>query len=155
MSSAVERAYEMVRKLEAQGKPWLEIQHEVEQAQIKQGVFTPLYVGSDSAPYRLRFIPAKQPLVTSRQFDDEIKRIAGEHSLKLETRCTGYYLYKDTGEPDGLSERIRRSLGMAHKTEMLRVLYLDKYGIELERPDLEGMPEALEEIGSHLYGMST
>jgi hypothetical protein len=155
LSGAVKKTYEMVKKLEAQGKPWLEIQHEVEQAQIKQGEFAPLYVGSDIAPYRLRFIPAKQPLITSREFDEEIRRIAGEHTLKLETRCTGYYLYKDTGKPEGLSQRIRKSLGITHKTKLLQVLNLDKYGIELEHPDLPGMPEALEEIGSHLYGITT
>jgi hypothetical protein len=155
MSKTVTKTYETVKKLEAQGKPWLEIQHEVEQAKIKRGGFTPLFVGSDSASYRLRFIPENRPLVTSREFDAEISKIASEHSLKLETRCTGYYLYKDTGKAVGLSQRIRKSLGMTYRTKLLQVLYLDKYGIEVERPDVRGVPEALEEIGTQVYGMTT
>ena len=56
-------------------------------------------------------------------------------------------------EPDGPMQKAGKSLGMAHRTKLLRVLYLDKYGIELEHPELPGMPEALEEIGRQLYEM--
>jgi hypothetical protein len=55
---------------------------------------------------------------------------------------------------DEFSQKIRKSLGMPHKTKLLRVLYLDKYGIELERPDVPGATEALEEIGTTLYEMA-
>ncbi len=92
--------------------------------------------------------------MTSREFDEQVKSIARERSLKLETRCTGYYLYMDTGKPDGISQTIKKSFGMSHKTKLVHVLYLDKYGIELEHPELPGMPEALEEIGSRLYGIT-
>jgi hypothetical protein len=57
------------------------------------------------------------------------------------------------GKPSGLFGRIRKSLGLTHKTELLRVFWLDTYEIELEHPELAGMPEALEKIGRQLYGM--
>ena len=154
MSIAIKKTCGMIEKLrETQSKPWLEIQHEVEAAAIKQGTFEPLYVGREDSPYRLRFVPQKQPQIISRKFDEELNRIGKEHSLVVQMRCTGYNLFKNTSEPDGLVQKIRRTLGMAHRTRLLRVLYLDKYGIELERPELPGMPEALEEIGRQLYEM--
>ena len=154
MSIAIKKTYEIVEKLrETQSKPWLEIQHEVEEVGIKQGSFEPLYVGCEGSPYRLRFVPQKQPQIISRKFDEELNRIGKEHSLVVQMRCTGYNLFKDTREPEGLGQQIRRALGMAHRTKLLRVLYLDKYGIELEHPELPGMPEALEEIGRQLYEM--
>jgi hypothetical protein len=154
VSIAIKKTYEMIRKLrETQNKPWLEIQHEVEAAAIKQGNFEPLYVGREDSPYSLRFVPQKQPQIISRKFDEELNRIGKEHSLVVQMRCTGYNLFKDTKEPDGLGQKLRRTLGMAHRTKLLRVLYLDKYGIELDRPELPGMPEALEEIGRQLYEM--
>ena len=144
MSIAIKKTYEMIEKLrETQSKPWLEIQHEVEEVRIKQGSFEPLYVGCESSPYRLRFVPQKQPQVISRKFDEALNRIGKEHSLAVQMRCTGYNLFKDTGEPDGLGQKIRRALGMAHRTKLLRVLYLDKYGIELERPELVKQCEQL------------
>lgn len=152
MSIAIKKTCEIIERLR-ESKPWLEIQHEVEAAAIKQGSFEPLYVGREDSPYRLRFVPQKQPHIISRKFDDELNRIGTEHSLIVQMRCTGYNLFKDTGEPEGLSQKIRRALGMVHRTKLLRVLYLDKYGIELERPELPGMPEALEEIGRQLYEM--
>lgn len=154
MSIAIKKTCEIIEKLrETPSKPWLEIQHEVEAAAIKQGDFQPLYVGYEGSPYDLRFVPQKQPQIISRKFDEELNRIGKEHSLVVQMRCTGYNLFKDTGEPDGLGQKIRKALGMAHRTKLLRVLYLDKYGIELERPELPGMPEALEEIGRQLYEM--
>ena len=154
MSIAIKKTYEMIEKLrETQNKSWLEIQHEVEAAGIKQGNFEPLYVGREDSPYSLRFVPQKQPQIISRKFDEELNRIGKEHSLVVQMRCTGYNLFKDTREPDGLVQEIRRALGMAHRTKLLRVLYLDKYGIELEHPELPGMPETLEEIGRQLYEM--
>jgi len=33
--------------------------------------------------------------------------------------------------------------------------WLDTYEIELEHPELAGMPDALEKIGSQLYGMTS
>ena len=152
MSIAIKKTCEIIERLR-ESKPWLEIQHEVEAAAIKQGSFEPLYVGREDSPYRLRFVPQKQPHIISRKFDDELNRIGTEHSLIVQMRCTGYNLFKDTGEPEGLGQKIRRALGMVHRTKLLRVLYLDKYGIELERPELPGMPEALEEIGRQLYEM--
>ena len=153
MSIAVIRTVELARQLKEQGRPWLEIQAEVEKAQIKQGGFKPLYVGCENAPYRLRFLPREPPLVTSREFDEQIHRIAENRSLKLETRCTGYFLYSDTGRVNELSQKLRKYLGMPYKTKFLRLFYLDKYGIELEHPDVPGASEALEEIGTTLYGM--
>lgn len=154
MSTTVNATLELVKKLEAQRKPWLEIQSDVESAGIKLGGFKPLFVGCESSPYRLRFIPTKQPALTSREFDEKVHRIAEKHSLILETRCTGYFLYKDTGSPSGISQTIRKHLRMVYKTKLLRVFYLDKYGIELEHPDFQGAPETLEEIGTTLYGMA-
>jgi hypothetical protein len=43
MSTAIKRMFEMVRELRAQGRPWLEIQNELEKAGIKQGDYGPLY----------------------------------------------------------------------------------------------------------------
>ena len=153
MSTAVKRTCEMVSELRAQGIPWLEIQDKLEKAGIEQGDYRPLYFGCETAPYRLRFIPKQNPRIYSREFDEELARIARAHSLVAQMRCTGYNLFKDTREPDGLNQKIKRALGMAHRTKLLRVLYLDKYGIELERPELPGMPEALEKIGRQLYEM--
>jgi hypothetical protein len=154
MSVAVVRTVELVRQLKAQHRPWLEIQAEVEKARIKQGGFKPLYVGCDTAPYRLRFLPAEPPLVTSREFDEQIHRIAEKHSLRLETRCTGYFLYADTGQVAEFSQRIRKSFGMPYRTKLLRLFYLDKYGIELEHPDVPDAIETLEELGTTLYRMT-
>jgi len=154
VSIAIKKTCEIIEKLrETQSKSWLEIQHEVEAAAIKQGDFKPLYVGYEGSPYDLRFVPQKQPQIISRKFDEELNRIGNEHSLIVQMRCTGYNLFKDTREPDGLNQKIKSALGMAHRTKLLRVLYLDKYGIELEHPELPGMAEALEEIGRQLYGM--
>jgi hypothetical protein len=77
----------------------------------------------------------------------------GNH-LVVQMQCTGYNLFMDTKKPDGLTQTIRKSLGIAYRNRLLRVVYLDKYGIELEHPDLEGMPEILEEIGTYLYEMA-
>jgi len=85
---------------------------------------------------------------------ERLTRFAKEHSLIVQTRCTGYNLFQDTEEPDDLYERIRKSLGLRHKTKLLRVFWIDTYQIELEHPELAGMPEALEKIGSQLYGMA-
>ena len=152
MSIAIKKTCAMVEKLR-ESKPWLEIQHEVEAAAIRQGGFEPLYVGCEASPYRLRFVPQKQPQIISRKFDEELNRIGKEHSLVVQMRCTGYNLFKETRAPEGLGQKIRRALGMAHRTKLLRVLYLDKYGIELEHPELPDMPETLEEIGRQLYEM--
>jgi hypothetical protein len=43
---------------------------------------------------------------------------------------------------------------LTHGKELLRVFWLDTYKIELEHLELAGMPEALEKIGSQLYGMT-
>jgi hypothetical protein len=69
-------------------------------------------------------------------------------------RCTGYNLFMNTGKPQGRLQRIRKALRLTYRTELRRVLWADKYGIEVEHPDLPGMPEALEDIGSRLYGMT-
>jgi len=69
-------------------------------------------------------------------------------------RCTGYNLFVDTGRVQGLLQRVRKALHLRHRTELLRVLWLDKYGIEVEHPELLGIPEALEKIGCRLYGMT-
>jgi hypothetical protein len=103
----------------------------------------------------MRFVPKDQPQIISKGFDDELARIGKEHSLLVQMRCAGYDLFMATREPDGFVQKIKKSVGMAHRTTLLRVIYLDKYGIELERPDLPGMPEVLEEIGSRLYAMTT
>jgi hypothetical protein len=155
MSNAIKRACDVVKSLEAKGERWIEIQQDIESAKIREGSFEPLYIGCENAPYRMRFVPQKQPQIISRGFDDELARIGKEHSLLVQMRCTGYNLFMATKEPDGLAQKIKKSVGMAHRTKLLRVIYLDKYGIELERPDLPGMPEVLEEIGSRLYGMTT
>jgi hypothetical protein len=68
-------------------------------------------------------------------------------------RCTGYNLFVDTGKPDGTLQGIRKALRLDHRTEWLRAFWVDKYCIEVDRPDLPGMAEALESIGSRLYGM--
>ena len=86
MSSVIKKTYEIVRKLEAQGKPWLEIQHEVESANIMQGDFKPLCVSSENAPYCLRFVPQRQPQIISRGFDEELNRIGRGHSLVVQMR---------------------------------------------------------------------
>jgi hypothetical protein len=69
-------------------------------------------------------------------------------------RCTGYNLFIDTGKPQGRLQRIRKDLHLSCRTELLRVLWADKYGIEVEHPELPGMPEALEKIGTRLYNMT-
>jgi len=156
LSIAIKKTYGMIEKLrESQSRPWLEIQHEVEAAKIKQGNFEPLYVGCEGSPYRLRFVPPLQPQIISRKFDEELNRIGKEHSLVVQMRCTGYNLFTTTKDPDGLAQKVKKSVGLPHRTKLLRVIYLDKYGIELERPDLPGMPEVIEEIGSRLYGMTS
>ena len=154
MSLAIRQTCEMVRRLRAEGRPWLEIQDELERSGIKQGEFRPLYVGCENAPYRLRFIPKHEPRITSREFDGGLARLAGEHSLVSQMRCTGYNLFMDTGNPQGRLQRIRKALHLTHRTELLRVLWADKYGIEVEHPELPGMPEALEKIGTRLYKMT-
>lgn len=153
MSTAIKRTCEMVRELRAQGRPWLEIQDELEKAGIKQGDYRPLYFGCETAPYRLRFVPKHEPRILSREFDEELARLAREHSLVLQMRCTGYNLFVDTGKPDGALQRIRKGLRLDRRTEWLRAFWVDKYCIEVDRPDLPGMAEALESIGSRLYGM--
>jgi hypothetical protein len=145
----------MVRELRAQGRPWLEIQDELEKSGIKQGDYRPLYFGSEAEPYRLRFIPKSAPRILSREFDEGLAQLAQEQSLVVQMRCTGYNLFVDTGEPDGASQRIRRTLGMRHRTKWLQALWVDKYCIEVNRPDLPGVPEVLESIGKRLYGMVT
>jgi hypothetical protein len=144
----------MVRELRAQGKPWLEIQDELEKAGIKQGDYRPLYFGNEAEPYRLRFIPKREPQILSRQFDEELARIAREHSLIVRMRCTGYNLFVDTGKPDGAAQRIRKVLQSTYRTKWLTAFWIDKYCIEVDRPDLPGVPEALVNIGSRLYNMS-
>jgi len=155
MSDAIERVCDLVKSHEARGKRWVEIQQHVEEAKIRQGSFEPLYVGCENAPYRMRFVAKEPPQIISRQFDEEITRIGKEHSLVVQMRCTGYNLFTTTKDPDGLAQKVKKSVGLPHRTKLLRVIYLDKYGIELERPDLPGMPEVIEEIGSRLYGMTT
>jgi hypothetical protein len=154
LSRAIEKTYETVKRLEAQNTPWLKIQQEIESAGIKQGDYEPLYVGSGIAPYRIRFVPRNQPDILSRKFDEELAQIGSEHSLIVQMRCTGYNLFKETKEPDGSMQKIRKSLGMTYRNKLMRVLYLDKYGIELDRPDLAGMPAAAEEIGRRLFNMT-
>lgn len=154
MSSAVKRTCELVRELRAQGRPWLEIQDELEKAGIRQGDYRPLYFGSEAEPYRLRFIPKREPRILSREFDEELARLAREHSLMVQMRCTGYNLFVDTGKPEGALQRIKKTLRLRHRTEWLQALWIDKYCIEVDRPDLPGVPEALESIGSQLYGMA-
>lgn len=145
----------MVRGLRAQGRSWLEIQDELEKAGIRQGDYRPLYFGNDAEPYRLRFIPKREPRILSREFNEELARLAQEHSLIVQMRCTGYNLFVDTGKPEGVLQRIRKALRLRHRTEWLQALWVDKYCIEVDRPDLPGVPEAFESIGSKLYGMAT
>ena len=154
MSLAIKRACEVVSGLRAKGRSWLEIQDEVEKAQIRQGDYRPLYFGCETAPYRMRFIPKQEPRILSREFDEELNRLAKKHSLVVQMRCTGYNLFVDTGEPEGGLEGIKKALGMRHRTKWLQALWIDKYCIEVDRPDLPGVPEALESIGSRLYGMA-
>jgi len=154
MSSAIKQACGIVEQLRAQGKPWLEVQDELEKAAIKQGDYRPLYFGCETAPYRLRFIPKHEPRILSREFDEELARLASEHSLVVQMRCTGYNLFIDTRKPDGALQIVRKALRLQHRTEWLKAFWLDKYCIEVDRPDLPGMPEALEKIGSRLYGMA-
>jgi hypothetical protein len=154
MSSAIKRTCQMIKELRVQGRPWLEIQDELEKAGIKQGDYRPLYFGCEAAPYRLRFVPKREPRILSREFDEELARLAREHSLVVQMRCTGYNLFKDTRKPEGAMQRIRKALGLPHRTEWLQIFWVDKYCLEADRPDLPGMPEALEDIGSRLYGMS-
>jgi hypothetical protein len=154
MSLAVKQMCEIVTRLRAEGRPWLEIQDELERSDVKQGDFRPLYVGCENAPYRLRFIPKHEPRITSREFDGGLARLAGEHSLVSQMRCTGYNLFIDTGKPQGHLQRIRKTLHLPHRTELLRVLWTDEYGIEVEHPEVPGVPEALEKIGTQLYRMT-
>ena len=154
MSGAIKRTCEMVSELRAQSRPWLEIQDELEKAGIKQGDYRPLFFGCETAPYRLRFIPKREPRILSREFDEELARLAREHSLVVQMRCTGYNLFIDTRKPDGALQRIKKVLRLRHRTEWLQALWVDKYCIEVDRPDLPGVPEALEGIGSRLYGMT-
>jgi hypothetical protein len=55
-------------------------------------------------------------------------------------------------ETQRLYGRIRKSLGLTHKTELLRAFWISTYEIELEHPELAGMPKALEKIGNQLSG---
>ena len=135
-------------------RPWLEIQDELEKAGIKQGDYRPLYFGCETAPYRMRFIPKHEPQILSKEFDQELARLARVHSLVVQMRCTGYNLFMDTRRPDGAFQRIKKALRLRHRTEWLQALWVDKYCIEVDRPDLPGVPEALEDIGSRLYGMA-
>lgn len=155
MSTSIKRICEVVRELRAQGKPWLEVQDEVEKASIRQGDFEPLYVGCENAPYRLRFAPKHQPRITSREFHDQLTGLAQEHRLVVQMRCTGYNLFVDTGKPEDFLQTIRKALGLSFRTELSRVVWLDKYGIELEHPELPGIPEVLERVGSQLYAMAS
>jgi hypothetical protein len=154
MSSAIKRTCEMVRELRAQGRPWLEIQDELEKAGISQGDYRPLYFGSEAEPYRLRFIPKREPRILSREFDEELARLAREHSLVVQMRCTGYNLFLDTGKPEGAFQQVRKTLGLHHRTRWLQALWVDKYCLEVNRPELPGVAEAVESIGSRLYGMT-
>jgi hypothetical protein len=90
----------------------------------------------------------------SREFDEELAQLAREHSLVVQMRCTGYSLFIDTRKPDGALQRIKKALRLRHRTEWLQALWVDKYCIEVDSPDLPGLPEALEDIGSQLYGMT-
>jgi hypothetical protein len=144
----------MVRELRAQRKPWLEIQDELEKAGLKQGDYRPLYFGSETEPYRLRFIPKREPRILSKEFDEELARLARENSLIVRMRCTGYNLFVDTGQPEGAVQRIRKALRLLYRTKWLTAFWIDKYCIEVDRPDLPGIPEALAAIGSRLYTMS-
>jgi hypothetical protein len=144
----------MVRKLRARGRPWLEIQDELEKAELKQGDYRPLYFGTETEPYRLRFIPKREPRILSREFDEELARLAREHSLIVRMRCTGYNLFIDTGKPEGAVQKIRKALRLLYRTKWLTAFWIDKYCIEVDRPDLPGIPEALVAIGSRLYNMS-
>jgi hypothetical protein len=56
-----------------------------------------------------------------------------------------YNLFLDTGKPSGLYGRIRKSLGLTHRKELLRIFWIDTYEIELEHPELAGMPESPRE----------
>jgi hypothetical protein len=154
MSTAIKRTCEMIRELRAQGRSSLEIQDKLEKAGIRQGDYRPLYFGCETAPYRLRFIPKQEPRILSREFDKELARLAREHSLVVQMRCTGYNLFVDTRKPEGTLQKIRKALHLRHRTEWLQALWVDKYCIEVDRPELPGVPEALESIGSRLYGMA-
>jgi hypothetical protein len=154
MSSAVRRTCEIGKALREENRPWPEVLSGVRKAGIRQGDFEPLYAGCEQAPYRIRFIPRERPQVFSREFVEGLTRLAEEHSLVVQTRCTGYNLFLDTGKPNGLYQRVKKTLGLSHKTGLLRVFWLDTYEIELEHPELAGMPEALEKIGSQLYGLA-
>ena len=114
MSSAIKQACGIVGQLMAQGRPWLEVQDELEKAAIKQGDYRPLYFGCETAPYRMRLIPKREPRILSREFDEELTRIAREHSLVVQMRCTGYNLFIDTGKPVGALQRIRKVLRLKH-----------------------------------------
>jgi hypothetical protein len=144
----------MVRDMRAQGRPWLEIQDRLENAKIEQGDYRPLYFGCETAPYRLRFIPKQKPRIYSKEFDEELAHIARAHSLVVQMRCTGYNLFVDTGKPEGPFQRFRKTLGLRYRTEWLQALWIDKYCIEVDRPELPGVPEAVESIGSRLYAMA-
>jgi len=144
----------MVRELRAQGRPWLEIQDMLERAKIEQGEYRPLYFGCETAPYRIRFIPKQNPRIYSKEFDEELARIARAHSLVVQMRCTGYNLFVDTGKPESAFQRVRKALGLRHGTKWLQALWVDKYCIEVDHPDLPGVPEAVENIGSRLYAMA-
>jgi hypothetical protein len=154
VSVAIKRTCEIVNRLRTEGRPWIEIQDELEKAGIKQGDYRPLYFGCETAPYRLRFIPKREPRILSREFDEELARLTREHSLVVQMRCTGYNLFLDTRKPEGALQRIRKALRLRHRTEWLKVFWVDKYCIEVDGPDLPGMPEALENIGSRLYHMT-
>ena len=133
---------------------WPKLSMEKADHGIKQGAFEPSYAGCEHAPYRIRFVPKERPRIFSREFVGGLTCLANDHSLIVQTRCTLYNLFLDTGKPSGLYGRIRKSLGLTHKTELLRVFWISTYEIELEHPELAGMPKALEKIGNQLYGMT-
>jgi hypothetical protein len=121
---------------------------------IKQGAFEPSYAGCEHAPYRIRFVPKERPRIFTREFVGGLTRLASEHSLIVQTWCTWYNLFLDTGKPSGLYGRMKKSLGLTHKKELPTVFWIDTYEIEPEDPEPAGMPKALEKIGNQLYGIT-
>ena len=100
---------------------WPKLSVEKADRGIKQGALEPSYAGCEHAPYRIRFVPKERPRIFSRDFVGGLTRLASEHSLIVQTRCTLYNLFLDTGKPSGLYGRMRKSLGLTHRKELLRV----------------------------------